>query len=208
MLGWGADRTTVQSTTTPLARSTKPVITSPFARWTVTAKVRYPPRDSRRVDTRATPSPCFITTERAWSAEMLASSVDAVGDGRGLRVRSGADRGSWSDDAAASAGVGSAAASTRGTFGRSEDSIGGRATASADGGVAAWSAVVWATAGVGCSSATSWTLDASGSVVLAALITATLATEPAMRTPPAATTVAMMLERCMVFSCRSGRGRR
>jgi hypothetical protein len=40
----------------------------------------------------------------------------------------------------------------------------------------------------------------SGALLEAALMTATLATEPAMRTPPAATTVAMMLDRCMLFS--------
>ncbi len=48
--------------------------------------------------------------------------------------------------------------------------------------------------------ATRATVVDSGALLDAALITATLATEPAMRTPPAATTVAMMLDRCMLFS--------
>ena len=45
--------------------------------------------------------------------------------------------------------------------------------------------------------ATSWMVVDSGWLLEAALITATLATDPAMRMPPAATTVAMMLDRCM-----------
>jgi hypothetical protein len=45
--------------------------------------------------------------------------------------------------------------------------------------------------------ATSWIVSESGWLLDAALMTATLATDPAMRMPPAATTVAMMLDRCM-----------
>ncbi len=45
--------------------------------------------------------------------------------------------------------------------------------------------------------ATSWMVSESGWLLDAALMTATLATDPAMRMPPAAMTVAMMLDRCM-----------
>ena len=52
--------------------------------------------------------------------------------------------------------------------------------------------------------ATSWMVSESGWLLDAALMTATLATDPAMRTPPAATTVAMMLERCMALLLTCG----
>ncbi len=75
----------------------------------------------------------------------------------------------------------------------------GRAAAAVAADVASGDAVA-VDSGDGVSSlpaATSWMVVDSGWLLEAALITATLATDPAMRMPPAATTVAMMLDRCM-----------
>jgi hypothetical protein len=85
---------------------------------------------------------------------------------------------------------------TVGSAGSADGSIDGRAvasgvTAGADSATVSIAASLLETMATACE--LGWLLDA-------ALMTATLATDPAMSTPPAATTVAMMLERCMMFS--------
>ena len=89
---------------------------------------------------------------------------------------------------------------TSGMGGRAEASIEGRSVGS--GTAAGELATTGMTTGSadGLSGETMATVSEVGWLLEAALITATLATDPAMSTPPAATTVAMMLERCMGFS--------
>jgi hypothetical protein len=94
--------------------------------------------------------------------------------------------------------------STFGSFGSVDASMVGRAVAGLVDWVVVDSLVVDSetASGVGVTvlpAATSWMVEESGWLLDAALMTATLATDPATSIPPAAMTVAMMLDRCMVL---------
>ncbi len=128
-----------------------------------------------------------------------AAGLDLVGDGDGvfpLCLVEGDE-----EARAGCAGAATTCSSMTGTSGSgSSDRLGrgsgvmlGLAAAEAD------AALSVAVVGPVASEDTRATVCDSGDVLDAALITATLATDPAMRTPPAATTVAMMLDLCMVF---------